>query len=170
MGKTSSSLIRLFAGAACMAGLLAADSSSVDSPLIGYVVRVAGQSSQTPDLRAMWGVPGAARFSDALPLPKGTHFAEAAPGLAWILCIRTSGPAAYEPGSLTLTSLPVSGMPSSWAFSPGERGALHLLLPIEAKWRWSAGCRANSGVGGDGQGGAVRFDSRPRDNGGFVYT
>ncbi|HEY3743111.1 MAG TPA: hypothetical protein VGL53_24860 [Bryobacteraceae bacterium] len=168
MGK--SSVIRLFVAAAGMAGLLSADSSSVDSPLIGYVVRPAGPagSSKVPELRAMLGVPGAARFSDAMPLPKGTRTAEAAPGLTWILCNRTSGAAAFEPASLTLTPLPVSGMPSSWAFSPtGARVALYFADRGEVAL--ISGLPSSPAL--DSTVKVAPFDSfAAGDNGGFVYT
>ena len=45
----------------------AALSNLVDLPSIGYVVR-----AEIPELRAMLGVPGAARFSEPIPLPDGT--------------------------------------------------------------------------------------------------
>lgn len=168
MGK--SSVIRLFVAAASMAGLLSADSSSVDSPLIGYVVRPAGPagSSQGPELRAMLGVPGAARFSDSMPLPKGTRTAEAAPGLAWILSIRPSGAAAYQPGSQTLVALPVSGMPASWAFSPtGTRVALYFADRGEVAL--ISGLPGNPSL--DSTIKVAPFDSfAAGDNGGFVYA
>jgi hypothetical protein len=94
--------------------------TSVDSPSIGYVI-----NSKKLELRAILGVPGAARFSDPLPLPAGTRSAEMASGQAWVLLFRATDMAAYQPASQTAMALPSSGIPTAWAFSPsGSRLAL----------------------------------------------
>lgn len=94
--------------------------NSVDSPAMGYVVR-----GETPELRAMLGVPGSARFSEAIALPDGTVSAEVAPGHRWVLAIRTQDVVSFLPDSASMISLGASGVPAAWAFSPtGSRVAL----------------------------------------------
>src|SRR5450432_1015168 len=77
-------------------GPAAPPTSSVDSPAMGYVVR-----GDTPELRAMLGIPGAARFSDPIALPDGTVAAEVAPGHRWVLAIRTNDAVGFSPDSGT---------------------------------------------------------------------
>ena len=117
----------LFTGALLSLPVFSADTSSVDSPMMGYVVRpaAAAQMNAALELRAMLGIPGAARFSDALPLPDATVAAEVAPGHAWVLVIRAADALAYIPASQVAVSLPGGGVPQAWAFSPsGSRMAL----------------------------------------------
>jgi hypothetical protein len=117
----------LFAGALLSLPVFSADTSSVDSPMMGYVVRpeATPQMNVGPELRAMLGIPGAARFSDPLPLPDSTVAAEVAPGHAWVLVIRAADALAYIPASQLSTPLPGGGVPQAWAFSPsGSRMAL----------------------------------------------
>jgi hypothetical protein len=142
--------------------LFAADNSSIDSPMMGYVVR-----PEVPELRAMLGIAGSARFSDALPLPDGTVSAEVAPGHAWVLIIRADGASAYTPASQAIAALP-GGVPSAWAFSPSgtrlalsysDRGEVVLLsgLPSNPKIESSLKIAA--------------FDSfAASDNGALVYA
>ncbi len=94
--------------------------NSVDSPAFGYVVR-----GDTPELRAMLGVPGSARFSDPIALPEGTLRADVAPGHRWVLVIRSKDAAVYLPDSNAVLPLAGTGVPAAWAFSPsGSRLAL----------------------------------------------
>lgn len=94
--------------------------NSVDSPAFGYVVR-----GDTPELRAMLGVPGSARFSDPIALPEGTIRAEVAPGHRWVLAIRSKDAVVYLPDSSAVLPVAVNGVPAAWAFSPsGSRFAL----------------------------------------------
>jgi hypothetical protein len=170
--------IRLFLAGATMAALtLAADSSSVNSPVMGYVVRpllveVKGGAPRTPELRAMLGVPGAARFSDPLQLPSGTVSLEMAPGLGWMLLIRAGGLAVYQPGTQTETplpsGLPASVLPKSWAFSPtGSR--LALFYPDLAEVVLLSGLPASPVLESTVK--VALFDSfAAGDNGGFIYT
>ena len=125
--------LRIVLKGACLASalllpLVAADikstsavaNGSVDSPSMGFAVRPDGS-----ELRAILGVPGAARFSDPLPLPEGVTAAEMAPGQGWAFLIRSSDSLAFRPGSsLEGAALP-GGVPSAWVFSPsGSRMAL----------------------------------------------
>lgn len=97
-----------------------AAANSVDSPAIGYVI-----GGDTPELRAMLGVPGSARFSDPIALPEGTLRAEVAPGHRWVLAIRSEDVAVYLPDSKAVLPVAVSGVPAAWAISPsGSRLAL----------------------------------------------
>ena len=130
------SRIPSYVGSVCTAVLLsmpasAADvkqtlsSSSVDAPAIGYVVRTPDSSTGVPELRAMLGIPGAARFSDPIALPEGTTAADVAPNHGWVLAIRGTEALAFQPISNTATSIARLGTPSAWAFSPsGTRVAL----------------------------------------------
>ena len=131
-----SSKITHWIGGACAAVVLsmpvtAADvkqsltTSSVDSPSIGYVVRTVDPDSGVLELRAMLGVPGSARFSDAIALPDGTTAAEVASGQKWVLAIRANEAVAFQPDANVTTSIARLGTPTAWAFSPsGSRAAL----------------------------------------------
>jgi hypothetical protein len=174
---TKSTIRFLMAGAGMamlfsMAGTLAraADSGSVDAPVMGYVMRsvAAPHAVHTPELRAILGVAGAARFSEALPLPKGTLTADAAPGLAWVLLNRADGATAYQPGSQTAVALPVTGFAGSWAFSPsGARVAL--FYPDRNEVALVSGLPGSPQL--DSTVKVAPFDSfAAGDNGGFVYA
>ena len=125
---------RSLSGAVCTALLLAmpiiaadvkqtAGPNQVDSPSFGYVVRTPADGSL--ELRAILGIPGAARFSDPIALPDGTFSAEPAPGQGWVLAIRSNEAVAFLPTSGATTSIARIGTPSAWAFSPsGSRLAL----------------------------------------------
>jgi hypothetical protein len=93
--------------------------TGLTAPVTGYVA-----DSATPELRAIFGLPGALRYSDPLPLPRGTTRVRVAPGrdFAWV----ERGDAA--PAVLFLSSgsvdrvAPVEGAlaAAGWvAFSPG---------------------------------------------------
>jgi len=153
----------LLAGALLSMPIFAAEANTVDSPMMGYVVR-----PEVPELRAMLGIPGAARFSDPLPLPEGTTAAEVAPGHAWVLVVRAADAVAYLPGSQSVVELPTGGgVPAAWAFSPTgsrlalsypDRGAVVLLsgLPSTPKLEATLTIAA--------------FDAfAAGDNGAFVY-
>jgi len=132
MGKNYFFAAGLYAAGALSLSAVAADvklatqqsassvpTSTVGSPSMGYVV-----GPRALELRAILGVPGAARFSDPMPLPPATRSAEMAPGQAWALLIRASDAAAYLPASQVAQPLP-GGVPTAWAFSPtGTRLAL----------------------------------------------
>ena len=140
----------------------AATSNSVDSPSIGYVVR-----PEVPELRAMLGVPGAARFSDPIPLPDGTVTAEVAPGHSWVLVIRSNEAAAYLPATQSIRTLP-GGAPRAWAFSPsGSRAAL--FYPDRSEVALVSGLPAAAKIESTLQ--IAQMDSFAiGDNGGFIYA
>ncbi len=97
---------------------------NVESPSLGYVTRTPAETG-TLELRAMLGVPGAARFSEAMGLPEGTVSAEPAPGQGWVLAVRANEVLAFVPATGAAASIARIGKPASWAFSPsGERVAL----------------------------------------------
>ena len=118
MDQMDQMMRRLFCltAAAALSSAMAAD---VTAPSMGYVVSPDGL-----ELRAMLGVPGAARFSAPIALPEGTVAAEVAPGHAWVLAKRSNGLVAFQPADGTVYEL-AAALPASWAFSPmGARMAL----------------------------------------------
>jgi hypothetical protein len=177
MRISSSMFPILLAGITTAALAPAADLSSIDSPVMGYVVRPSPVPAKTggprtPELRAMLGVPGAARFSDPMMLPSDTVSVEMAPGLGWMLLIRSASITVFQPATQTEIALPgglpAAGVPSSWAFSPtGSRLALFYPNPGEVVLLSGlpAAPKLESTVK------VAPFDSfAAGDNGGFVYS
>lgn len=94
--------------------------SRVDSPVIGYWTR-----SDGTELRAMLGVPGAARLSDPIALPDGTVHADPATGAGWVLVTRAGECLALDPATGVAASI-ASIAPDAWTYSPsGTRLALY---------------------------------------------
>lgn len=97
---------------------------SAGVPVLGYA-----WSEQSLELRAILGIPGAARWSDPVALPAGTLAARIAPGHKWALILRKEGEAGILrlDGSLAFTPIAeplhdVSGV----LFSPSGSA---ILLP-----------------------------------------
>lgn len=83
----------------------------VDSPVLGYWIGAG------PQLRAMLGIPGAARLSDPLPVPDGTTAVDMASGGAWVLVQRATDCLALNPALNQMAAI-ANFAPASWAYSP----------------------------------------------------
>lgn len=103
-----------------IAPLLLASDVQLDAPVLGFVAR-----TQPLELRAVLGVPGAARFSEPLALPEGVTALQIAPRHGWVLAVREGGPAlawAVESGS-AMALEEVRTPPDLAAFSPSGKEA-----------------------------------------------
>lgn len=103
------------------APLLMGADVQLDAPVLGFVAR-----SQPLELRAVLGVPGAARMSDPLALPEGVTALHLAPGQAWAVALREGAPALAWPidreGAFELSA--VAATPDLIAFSPSGKEAV----------------------------------------------
>jgi hypothetical protein len=98
------------------AWLQAADNKeSAGTPSLGFAYNNASR-----ELRAILGVPGAARWSDPLPLPEGFVSARVAPGHRWALVKLESG----EVGILQLDTLAYSRLTDIAADAPSDPSGL----------------------------------------------
>jgi hypothetical protein len=102
------------------APLLMGADVQLDAPVLGFVVR-----SQPLELRAVLGVPGAARMSDPLALPEGVTALHLAPGQGWAVALRAGARALAWPidreGAVELSA--VVAAPDLIAFSPSGKEA-----------------------------------------------
>ena len=98
------------------AWLFAADTKeSAGTPSLGFAY-----NSTSRELRAILGVPGAARWSDPLPLPEGFVSVRVAPGHRWALVKLESG----EAGILQLDTLSYTRLTEIAADAPSDPSAL----------------------------------------------
>lgn len=108
---------------AAMAGLLPG-ATTITGPVAGYVAESSG-----PAMRAIFGVPGAFRFSDALPLPEGVTRVHLSPGQDYALVERVDSGLAilYLSGGTVDRVTAVAGAMAAadWvAFSPAAGSAI----------------------------------------------